>query len=169
MLFKEPSCFWLKHTRFACCSLVPPTMWGSCLKTQCRHTCHIFVLCRSFALYNLPIILQGYFTGTGAIRWLPQCQWRNLRIMDKYTKYITWTLQWTDDITTTKQGIVWWRHQMETFSTSLALCAGNSPVTGDFPAQRPVTRSFDVFVDLRLNKWLTKQSWGWWFETPSRP
>ena len=34
--------------------------------------------------------------------------------------------------------------------------------------QRPVTRSFDVFFDLRLNKRLSKQSWGWWFETPSR-
>ena len=37
------------------------------------------------------------------------------------------------------------------------------------PAQRPVTRSFDVFFDLRLNKWLSKQSWGWWFETSSCP
>ena len=34
--------------------------------------------------------------------------------------------------------------------------------------QRPVTRSFDVFFDLRLNKRLSKQSWGWWLETPSR-
>ena len=45
----------------------------------------------------------------------------------------------------------WWRHQMETFSALLALCVGNSPVTGEFPAQRPVTRSFDVFFDLRLS------------------
>ena len=37
---------------------------------------------------------------------------------------------------------------------------------GEFPVQRPVTRSFDVFFDLRLNKQLSKQSWGWWFETP---
>ena len=58
--------------------------------------------------------------------------------------------------------------QMETFSALLALCAGNSPVTGEFPAQRPVTRSFDVFFDLCLNKRLSKQMWGWWFETPSR-
>ena len=62
----------------------------------------------------------------------------------------------------------WWRHQMETFSTLLALCAGNSPVTGEFPAQRSVTRSFDVFFDLCLNTRLSKQSWGWWFEAPSR-
>ena len=53
-----------------------------------------------------------------------------------------------------------------TFSALLALCAGNSPVTGEFPTQRPVTRNFDV-LGLRLNKRLSKQSWGWWFETPS--
>ena len=40
---------------------------------------------------------------------------------------------------------------------------------GGFPTQRPVTRSFDVFFHLRLNKRLSKQSWGWWFETLSRP
>ena len=57
---------------------------------------------------------------------------------------------------------------METFSALLAICAGNSPVTGEFHAQRPVTQSFDVFFDLCLNKRLSKQSWGWWFETPSR-
>ena len=63
----------------------------------------------------------------------------------------------------------WWRHQMETFAALLALCAGNSPVTGEFPSQRPVTRNFDVFFDLRLNKRLSKQSRGWWFETSSCP
>ena len=41
---------------------------------------------------------------------------------------------------------------METFSALLAICAGNSPVPGDFPTQRPATRSFDVFFDLCLNK-----------------
>ena len=41
---------------------------------------------------------------------------------------------------------------METFSVLLAICAGNSPVTGGFPAQRPVTRSFDVFSDLLPKK-----------------
>ena len=61
----------------------------------------------------------------------------------------------------------WWRHQMETFSALLAICAENSPVPGEFPAQRPVTRSFDVFFDPRPNKRLSKQSWGWWSETPS--
>ena len=54
----------------------------------------------------------------------------------------------------------WRRHQMETFSALLAICVGNSPVPGDFHAQRPVTRSFHVFFDLRLNKPLSKQSCG---------
>ena len=63
----------------------------------------------------------------------------------------------------------WWRHQMETVSTLMAICAGNSPVAGEFPIQRPVTRSFDVFFHLCLNKRLSKQSRGWWFETPSHP
>ena len=60
---------------------------------------------------------------------------------------------------------------METISALLAIYAGNSPVSGEFPAQRPVTRSFDVILlyYLNLNKRLSKQSWGWWFETLSRP
>ena len=67
------------------------------------------------------------------------------------------------------ENIEWWRHQMETFSALLAICAGNSPVTGEFPIQRPVTRSFEILFDLRLNKRWSKHSWGWWFETLSCP
>ena len=59
----------------------------------------------------------------------------------------------------------WWRHQMETFSALLALCAGNPPVTGGFPLQRPVTRSVCVFFDLRLYKRLSRQSRRRLFET----
>ena len=54
---------------------------------------------------------------------------------------------------------------MKTFSALLALCEGKPPV---FPSQSPVTWSFDVFFDLRLNKRLGKQSRRRWFETPSR-
>ena len=53
-----------------------------------------------------------------------------------------------------------WRHQIETFSALLA--------SGEFPTQRPVTRSFEVFLDLRLNKQLKKQWRRRWFLTPSR-
>ena len=62
----------------------------------------------------------------------------------------------------------WWRHQMEKISALLVFCAGNSPVTGEFPAQRPVRQSFDVFFDLRLNQQLSKHWRRRWFETPSR-
>ena len=51
------------------------------------------------------------------------------------------------------------------FRVTGPLC-GEFTGSGEFPAQRPVTRSFDVFFDLRLSKLLSKQPWGWWFETP---
>ena len=62
------------------------------------------------------------------------------------------------------------KHSMMTSSNGnifrvTGIWAGNSPVPGEFTALRPVTRSFDVFFDLRLSK----QSWGWWFQTLSRP
>ena len=63
--------------------------------------------------------------------------------------------------------ITWWRHPIRTSSASLAICTVDSPVTGEFPSQRPVTRSFDAFY-LRLDKWLIKQSRRRWYETPSR-
>ena len=66
-------------------------------------------------------------------------------------------LIWFDMVTSSKGNI----------SALLALCAGNSPVTCEFPAQRPVTRSF-VFIDMRLSKRLDKQHRRRWFETPSR-
>ena len=58
----------------------------------------------------------------------------------------------------TTTSIRWWRFQMETLSALLTLCARNSPVPGEFPAQWPVTPSFHVFFDLRLNKPLSKQA-----------
>ena len=73
--------------------------------------------------------------------------WENYRItrvcditLRNMDKQITWS---------------WWHHQMETFSVLLAICVGNSPVTGEFPAQRPVTRNFGIFFDMRLiNGWV---------------
>ena len=51
------------------------------------------------------------------------------------------------------------------FRVTGPLC-GEFTGPGDFPTQRTVTRSFDVFFDLWLNKRLSKQPWGGWFETP---
>ena len=59
--------------------------------------------------------------------------------------------QCNDDSATNDCCVPRWRHQMETYPALLAICAGNSPVTGEFPAPRPVTRGFDVFFDLRVN------------------
>ena len=87
---------------------------------------------------------------------IPMSNQTSIRIFDKILGQSTNTF--CVDITL-------WRHQMGTLSASLALCAGNSPVTGEFPTHRPVPWSFDVFFD--LNKRLSKQSWGRWFETPS--
>ena len=60
----------------------------------------------------------------------------------------------------------WWRHQMESFSALLAICAGNSPVPVKSP-HKGQWRGALIFFYLRLNKRLSKQPWGWWFETPS--
>ena len=71
---------------------------------------------------------------------------------------------WLTSVTSGKTEVqTWWRHQMEAVSASLVFYAGNSPVAGEFPSQRqgPVTRSFDVFFDLRLNKRLSKQPVIW--------
>ena len=55
----------------------------------------------------------------------------------------------------------WWRHQMETFSALLALCAGNSPVTGEFPSQKPVAQSFDIFLICTwTNGWINHRDSG---------
>ena len=67
-----------------------------------------------------------------------------------------------------------WKQRMTTssngniFRVTGHLC-GEFTVTGEFPAQRPVMRGFDVFFDMRPYKRLSKQWWGWWFETPSCP
>ena len=53
------------------------------------------------------------------------------------------------------------------FRVTGPLCGEYTGHRGEFPTQRPVTWSFDVLFDIRLNKWMNKQSWGWWSETPS--
>ena len=102
----------------------------------------------------------------------------NLSVFFVLTKYLQWSTLCRSPVTFIRwfvcpwvamdQTPPWWRHQMETFSALLVLCEGNSLITGEFPPQRPVTRSFDVFFDLRLNKRLSKPSRRWWFETSSR-
>ena len=100
----------------------------------------------------------NHFTISVAIRWkscLLTVRWRY-----RYSEY---------SLEEKKIHITRRRHQMGTFYSSLVLCEGNSPVTGEFPSQRPVTRRFDVFFDLCLNKRLKNQSILQWFEPPVCP
>ena len=85
--------------------------------------------------------------------------------------YNLWSVWWDvlcDLSTILNYFISWWHHQMETFSSLLALCERNSPVTGEFPSQRPVAQSFEVFFDLLQNKGMCKESRRRWFEMPLR-
>ena len=88
---------------------------------------------------------------------------------------------WIDVLFTTRARYksnlkTWWQgspyHLLTSFNESIfrvaGFCAGNSPVTVEFPAQKPITRSFDIFFDLRLSKRLNKQSKRRWFEMSSR-
>ena len=119
----------------------------SAMVCDARHMdrfCHLFSCCSAiFRMFN-PRRLGGAY----------MCQWTGRQCISGTNNYLlsVGLLQivlWNS----------WWRHPMETFSALLAICAGNSPVPGEFPTQRPVTQSFDVFFNLRLNKRLSKQSW----------
>ena len=61
---------------------------------------------------------------------------------------------WLDNL------FAWWRYQMETVSALLAFCAGNSPVTSEFPSQRPVTRRFDDLISAWINGWVHNRGAG---------
>ena len=74
---------------------------------------------------------------------------------------LSWPLQRLPDFCPILTPSPWWRHQMEAFSALLAICAGNSPVPGEFPTQRPVTRSF-VFslICVWINGWVNNREAG---------
>ena len=61
----------------------------------------------------------------------------------------------------------WWRHQMETFSALLALCPGKSPVPVNSSHKTQWRGALIFSLICALDKRLSKQSCGWWFETPS--
>ena len=102
-------------------------------------------------------------------RWIPrtkgQLRGKCFHLMTSSWKHLSYEALWYDS-TGKNDTASWWCHWMEAFSALLAFWEGNSPVTGGFPSQRPVTRSLDGFFYLRLNERLSKQSGCWWFETP---
>ena len=90
-----------------------------------------------------------------------------LRALQTPSRLLPWKANNPSRVTYTSH-VSWWRHQMIAFPALLAFCVGNSPVTGEFPSQRPVTRSCDVSFHLRLNQHLSKQWRRRWFEAPLR-
>ena len=141
--------------------VTPFRHWYLTLERKCQHFDDIFITGCTGRCPN---------DNFQCSQWSKSLQNENIFVSVSHNKTNrTWSsYRW--DILYTRHGsrlATWWRHQMETFSALLAICAGNSPVTDEFPSQRPVTRSFDVFFDLRLNKRMSKQRWGWRFETPS--
>ena len=107
---------------------------------------------------------------------LMRVEWNFHRIWITMEKsFVKWTPvhQWPVNLLGIVSGVVRFTdHSMMTSSNGNIyrvtgpLC-GEFTGPGEFPAQKPVTRSFDVFFDLRPNKRLSKQPWGWWFETLS--
>ena len=63
----------------------------------------------------------------------------------------------------------WWCHQMETFSALLAILCEEFIGLRWIPRTKASDAELWYFFDQRLNKRLSKQSWGWWFETLSCP
>ena len=115
---------------------------------------------------SIPFLVQKVHHG--AMMYPVLSAWKGCKIIKQFNGW-WFEMSWCSWDLMGWRHCTWWRHQMEPFSALLAICAGNSPVPGKFPAQRPVTRSFDVLFDLRPNKRLSKQWWGWWFETPPSP
>ena len=119
------------------------------------------ILLQHIGLWQSFVSSEGSFSGNMVVHRTADCWvvWSRPLIKAVIHSFIASGSHW-HDLTILHDDVIKWRH----FSALLALCAGNSLVIVEFPAQRPVTGSFDVFFHLRLNKWLSKQSWGWWWD-----
>ena len=91
----------------------------------------------------------------------PVIQTHTLSLVETAGIVITISYEQWQQWSVSKHLYSWWRHQIETFSVLLAIRAENSPVAGEFPAQRPVTRSFDVFfICAWINRWVNSREAG---------
>ena len=131
-----------------------------CCQKVVRLSC-IFTMSANFILLN-PFHHGSWFVGQGhglvpVSKPLPESIMKTVAcqtlLLAEITLFVLVTHIWFEKCAATCLGnglspFPWWRHQMETFSGLLAFCVGNSPVTGEFPSQRPVTQSFDVFFEL---------------------
>ena len=156
--------YWtLKNDRNSHRSIEPPIY---CTLTQNNHSClrpptHALLMnkkssgtaSRSLIVPHTMLGVAVYFATAWRREWVRRRDCHNLVCI-----IIVGTWDCYDMMTSSNGNI---------FRVTGHLC-GEFTDPGEFPAQRPVTRSFDVFVDLSLNKRLSKQSRGWWFQTQSR-
>ena len=127
------------------------SVYDSLYVQQCTIYVELFIT--NWSLHKKWIICPNVIPQYINIEWPPRLCLESLSIFFILNRGILKTL--FDGINAQLLSLSWWRHQVETFSalplvTGL-LCANYSPVNGEFSAQRPVTRSFDIFFDLRLN------------------
>ena len=147
---KPLSVFWVASsnenisTDWACTPFRPWTLFGlnTLHSKNYKHGFGIVMFCCDLLQVDFTHFFQGLLTGTGAVMWLSQCQLR-VGSPEEYGKMKNMNTRWLPHMGKITK---WWRHQMESFSALLALCAGNSPVTGEFPSQRPVTRKLWCFL-----------------------
>ena len=120
--------------------------------------CFVAFLLRLHLCHDI-VKLGGFF--------LSGCFIQVLHVRDDFNSSVSKTVSWWvgrwvgtwashDDVIKWKHFPRYWPFERE------------SPGHRWFPSQSPVTRSFDVFFDLRLNKLSSKQSRRRWFETPLR-
>ena len=124
-----------------------------CTTAECGDIMIVWHMC-FVVRFSLPLKLRKYFKDSQPSR-AGNCDWRQI------TKYTYWHLEMSTKIS--RSNHAWTSQSPGRFHRSRS----NRLVTGEFPSQTPVTRRFDVFFDLRLNKQLIKQSRRQWFETPS--
>ena len=145
------------------CSCLYPIRWSQVLSWEWRcswssadRRCSNYIwVINNFIAYYGATYIRGFTVGTIGLVFnhigvsIPHTHsWREmLRTLRRFSKTKAW------DTT-------WWRHQMETFSALLTHCDRDSPVTGEFPSQRPVTRSFNFFICAWTNGWVNNRDAG---------
>ena len=150
-----------------------------CYTVSFNWPCGWFTYILQGSPYNFHSVREGILKNMGKIKWYLFCMPYD-RSGSTLTQAIAYCLtspsHYPNHCWLTHQWILWHSHvnnypgstpdiNGNIFRVTGPLC-GEFTGPGEFPAQRPVTRSFDVFCDLRPNKWLSKQPTGWWFETP---
>ena len=106
---------------------------------------------------------------------IPTCVWLERAVKTTFMKNGGTMVLGDNKVMSLLSSLTWWLHPIRTFSALLAICAGNSPVNGEFTGQRGIPRTKASVAELWCflcsapDKRLCKQSWGWWFGMPSHP